>query len=125
MFKLQPKFDVSQGISAIETFSALANTALSTAARITALNLNTSLSILEHNLALTKALGNIKNLQGGLQGLSAIDGAFTQPNLEKIANYSRELIEIAQQSGVEVNDILRSEKNVFRMSLPSNTRKAA
>ncbi len=121
MYNLQAPFDATRSISALEIFSALANSALTAAGRLTALNLNTTLDILENSLTMGATLADVK----GLQDLGNMNHKFRQPAIDKLAEYSRNLVEIARQSGEEVAEILHAENGKISASIPAALRKAA
>ena len=68
--------------AAVDSMLSLANTALASAERIAALNLNTARSLLEDSVANTKALMGAKDVQEAM----SLQASLAQPNVEKAVN---------------------------------------
>ena len=101
---------------AVDSLLTVANTALASAERIAALNLNTARSFLEDSVANTKALLGAKDPQE----VVAIQAALAQPNVEKAVAYSRSIYEISAQTQEELSKLVESQfadfqKNVSAM----------
>ena len=83
---------------AVDSLLTVANTALASAERIAALNLNTARSMLEDSVANTKAILGAKDPQEA----AAIQASLAQPNVEKAVAYSRSVYEISAQTQEEL-----------------------
>ena len=75
----------------VDSLLAVANTALASAERIAALNLNTARSVMEDSVSGAKALMGAKDVQEAL----SIQASLAQPNVEKAVAYSRSVYEIS------------------------------
>ncbi len=104
MFTTPEQFAAANKAS-VDAMLSLANTALASAERIAALNLNTARTLLEDGVANTKAILGAKNPQEAL----ALSTAQAQPTVEKIVSYNRSLYEISAQSKEEVSKLLESQ----------------
>ena len=71
--------------AAVESLLTLANTALASAERVAALNLNTARSVLEDSVSNTKAILGAKDAQEAI----SVQATLAQPNVEKAVAYSR------------------------------------
>ncbi|MDQ5945051.1 MAG: hypothetical protein QG619_470, partial [Pseudomonadota bacterium] len=80
--------------AAVESLLTLANTALASAERVAALNLNTARSVLEDSVSNTKALLGAKDAQEAI----SVQATLAQPNVEKAVAYSRSVYEISAQT---------------------------
>ncbi len=99
---LNPK-DLTAGTEArIESLLNLANTAIASAERLAALNLNTSRALLEENLAAAKALLAAKDQKE----LASIQAGLLQPAVEKAVAYSRAVYEISTSTEAEVSKLV-------------------
>ncbi len=103
MFSTPEQFAAANKAS-IETMLSLANTALTSAERIAALNLSTVRTMLDDGVANTKAIFGAKNMREAV----ALSAAQTQPAAEKVAGYERSLYEISAQSKNDVAKLLES-----------------
>ncbi|MDA0190580.1 MAG: phasin family protein, partial [Proteobacteria bacterium] len=88
--------------ASVESLLSLANTALASAERIAALNLNTARSLLEDSVSNTKAILGAKDVQEAI----SVQASLAQPNVEKAVAYSRSVYEISAQSQEEVSKLL-------------------
>ena len=75
----------------LETLLSLANSALARAERLTELNLNTTRSVLEDGVAITRKLAEAKTPQE----LASLQAELTQPMLDKAVAYARNVQELA------------------------------
>lgn len=107
--------------ASIESLLTLANTALASAERIAALNLNTARSLLEDGVSNTKAILSAKDVQEAL----AVQAALAQPNVEKAVAYSRSVYEISAQSQEEVSKLLEGQFGEFQKQVATLLDKAA
>lgn len=94
----------------VETLLSLANTALASAERIAALNLNTARSVLEDGVANAKALMGAKDVQEAI----AVQSSMAQPNVEKAVTYSRSMYEISAQTQEEMSKLVESQFGEFQ-----------
>jgi phasin family protein len=99
--------------ASVEAMLSLANTALASAERIAALNLNTARSILEESVANTKAILGAKDIQE----VVAVQTSLAQPNVEKAVSYSRSFYEISAQSQEEVAKLLEAQYGDFQKTV--------
>lgn len=91
--------------AAVDSLLSLANTALSSAERIAALNLNTARSVLEDSVANTKAILGAKDVQEAL----SLQASLAQPNVEKAVAYTRSVYEINAQTKEELAKIVEAQ----------------
>ena len=106
--------------AAVDSMLSLANTALASAERIAALNLNTARSILEDSVSGTKAILGAKDPQEAM----TIQASLAQPNVEKAVAYSRSIYEISAQTQEEVTKMLESQFGDFQKQMASMLEKA-
>ena len=99
--------------AAVDSLLTLANTALASAERIAALNLNTARSIIEDGVANSKALMGVKDVQEAL----AIQTTIAQPAVEKAVAYSRSMYEIGAQTQEEVAKVFEAQYGEFQKSV--------
>ncbi|MDR2679112.1 MAG: phasin family protein, partial [Zoogloeaceae bacterium] len=78
----------------VDSLLSLSNTALASAERFAALNLNTARSVFEDSVSGTKALLDAKTPQEAFTQ----QAAQVQPNVEKAVAYTRSVYEIAAQA---------------------------
>jgi phasin family protein len=103
MFNTPEQFAAANKAS-VDALLTLANTALASAERIAALNLNTARSVLEDGVANAKALLGAKDPQE----FFSVQASLAQPSLEKAVAYSRSVYEISAQSKGRVRQAARS-----------------
>jgi len=96
--------------ASVDAMLSLANTALASAERIAALNLNTARSMLEDGVANTKAILGAKDPQEAM----AVQASLAQPNVEKAVAYTRSVYEITAQSKEEVSKLLEGQFGDFQ-----------
>ena len=89
----------------VDSLLSVANTALASAERIAALNLNTARSVLEDSVSGAKALMGAKDVQEAM----AIQASLAQPNVEKAVAYARSVNEIMAEGQQEVTKLLESQ----------------
>lgn len=104
MYSVPTQF-ASAGKSGIEAMLTIANTAFSGIERLAALNLNTARMLLEDGAATTKSALAIKDMQE----LLSLQTSLTKPSLEKAADYSRSLYEIATQTQGEMAKVYEAQ----------------
>jgi len=123
MFESPEEFTSANKV-AVDSLLSLANTALASAERIAALNMDTARSALEDGVAGSKAVLSAKDPQEALSASTAM----AQPGIEKAVAYSRNVYEISAQTQAEVSKTLESQFNSFQeqvSDLMSKTAKSA
>jgi phasin family protein len=104
MFTTPEQFAAANKAS-VDALLSLANTALASAERIAALNLNTARSMLEDGMANAKAVLGAKDPQEAM----TLSVAQAQPAVEQVVAYNRSLYEISAQSKEEVAKVLEGQ----------------
>lgn len=107
--------------ASIDSLLTLANTALASAERIAALNLNTVRSVLEDSVSNTKALLGAKDVQEAMN----IQASLAQPNVEKAVAYSRSVYEISAQTQEEFSKMVEAQFGDFQKQVAGLLDKAA
>ena len=107
--------------AAVESLLTLANTALASAERVAALNLNTARSLLEDGVANTKALLAAKDVQE----LVNLQASLAQPIVEKAVAYARSVYEITSQSQEEIGKVFEGQVAEINKGVASALDKAA
>ncbi|MFZ4538860.1 phasin family protein [Propionivibrio sp.] len=120
MFTTPEQFTAANKAS-VDALLSLANTALSSAERIAALNLNTARSLLEDGVNNAKAILGAKDPREAV----TLSVAQAQPAVEQIVGYNRSLYEISAQSKEEVAKLLESQFGDFQKQVSSLMEKAA
>ena len=105
----------------VDSLLSVANTALASAERVAALNLNTARSILEDGVANTKAMLAVKDVQE----LMNLQTSLAQPIVEKAVAYARSVYEITSQSQEEVSKVMESQVAEINKGVASALDKAA
>lgn len=96
--------------ASVDAMLTLANTALASAERIAALNLNTARSMLEDGVANAKAMLGAKDAQE----FFSVQASLAQPSLEKAVAYTRSVYEISAQSKEEIGKLLEAQFGDFQ-----------
>ena len=109
MFNTPEQFAAANKAS-VDAMLTLANTALASAERIAALNLNTARSMLEDGVANAKAMLGAKDPQE----FFSLQSSLAQPGLEKAVAYSRSVYEISAQSKEEILKLLEAQFSDFQ-----------
>jgi phasin family protein len=112
MYSMPTQF-ASAGKSGVEAMLTVANTAFASIERLAALNLNIARTMLEDSAANTKSLLAIKDMQE----LINLQTSLAQPSLEKAADYSRALYEIASQTQNEMVKVCEAQLSEFRAAV--------
>ena len=107
--------------AAVESLLTLANTALASAERVAALNLNTARSVMEDSVSGAKALMGAKDVQE----LVSLQTSLAQPVVEKAVAYSRSIYEIASQTQEEVSKLFEAQVAVANKTFAAALDKAA
>jgi phasin family protein len=120
MFATPEQFAAANKAS-VDSMLSLANTALASAERIAALNLNTARSLIEDSVASSKALMGVKDVQG----LVSLQSSLAQPNVEKAVAYSRSVYEISAQTQEELAKMVEVQFADFQKQVAALLDKAA
>ena len=105
----------------VDSLLSVANTALASAERIAALNLNTARSVMEDSVSGAKALMGAKDPQEAL----SIQASLAQPNVEKAVAYSRSVYEISAQTQEEFSKMIEAQFGDFQKTVAGLLDKAA
>ncbi len=105
----------------VDSLLAVANTALASAERIAALNLNTARATLEDTASGVQTVLGAKNPQEALAAQSAL----TQPAVEKAVAYGRSVVEITTQTQQELAKMVEAQFGDFQKSVASMLETAA
>ena len=116
MFKTPEQFATANK-AAVDSMLTLANTALASAERIAALNLNTARSVMEDSVSGAKALMGAKDVQEAL----SIQASLAQPNVA----YSRSVYEISAQTQEELSKMVEAQFGEFQKTVAGLLDKAA
>ena len=101
--------------ASVDALLSLANTALASAERIAALNLNTARTALEDGMSNAKAVLGAKNPQEAV----SMAVSQTQPAVEQVVAYNRSLYEISAQSKDEMAKVLESQYSEYQKQVTS------
>ncbi len=112
MFNTPEQFAAANKAS-VDAMLTLANTALASAERIAALNLNTARSMLEDGVANAKAMLGAQNAQE----FFAVQASIAQPGIEKAVAYSRSVYEISAQSKEEISKLIEAQFGDFQKQM--------
>jgi len=99
----------------VDSLLSVANTALASAERIAALNLNTARAALEDGAAGVKSVLEAKDPQAAL----AAQKALAQPAIDKAVAYSRSVYEISSQTQQELAKMVEAQFGEFQKSIGS------
>ena len=116
-----PEQFASANKATVDSLLSLANTALASAERIAALNLNTARSVIEDSVSGAKAMMGAKDVQEAL----SIQASLTQPNVEKAVAYSRSVYEISAQTQEELSKMVEGQFGDFQKTVAGLLDKAA
>ena len=105
----------------VDSLLSVANTALASAERIAALNLNTARAALEDTVSGVKTVMSAKDPQAAL----AAQTALTQPAVEKAVAYSRSMYEITAQTQQELAKMVEAQFGDFQKSVSGMLEQAA
>ena len=119
MFNTPEQFAEANKAS-VDAMLTLANTALASAERIAALNLNTARSMLEDGVANAKAMLGAKDAKEFL----SVQASLAQPGLEKAVAYTRSVYEISAQSKEEISKLLETQFSDYQKTVMSLLEKA-
>jgi len=107
--------------AAVDSLLSVANTALASAERIAALNLNTARASLEDTVSGVKAVLASKDPKEAL----AAQTALAQPAVEKAVAYTRSVYEITAQTQQELAKMVEAQFGEFQKSVAGMLEKAA
>jgi len=105
----------------VDSLLSVANTALASAERIAALNLNTARAALEDTVSGVKSVLGAKDPKAAL----AAQTSLAQPAVEKAVAYSRSVYEITSQTQQELASMVQAQFGDFQKSVASLVEKAA
>ncbi|MDR1647949.1 MAG: TIGR01841 family phasin [Zoogloeaceae bacterium] len=112
---LSPEQFSAANKAVVDSLLSLSNTALASAERFAALNLNTARSVFEDSVSGTKALLDAKTPQEAFSQ----QAAQVQPNVEKAVAYTRSVYEIAAQAKDDLSKQIEGQYAEFQKSLTS------
>jgi phasin family protein len=105
----------------VDSLLSVANTALASAERIAALNLNTARSSLEDTASNVQAVLGAKDPQAAM----AAQAALAQPAVEKAVAYGRSVYEITSETQQELAKMVEAQFGDFQKSVASMVEMAA
>ena len=105
----------------VDSLLSVANTALASAERIAALNLNTARAALEDTAAGVKSVMEAKDPQAAI----AAQQALAQPAVEKAVAYSRSVVEISTQTQQELAKMVEAQFGEFQKPISNMVELAA
>ena len=104
---------VAANKAAVDSLLSVANTALASAERIAALNLNTARAALEDTVSGVQAIAGAKSPQD----IASVATALTQPAIEKATAYARSVYEITSQSQGELTKMIEAQFGDFQKTI--------
>jgi phasin family protein len=104
---------VAANKAAVDSLLSVANTALASAERIAALNLNTARAALEDTVSGVQAIAGAKSPQD----IASVATALTQPAIEKATAYARSVYEITSQSQGELTKMIEAQFGDFQKTV--------
>ena len=105
----------------VDSLLAVANTALATAERIAALNLNAARTSLDDSSSAAKAILEVKNPGDA----AALKSSILEPAVAKAADYSRSLFEISTESQQQFAKMLEGQFTDFQKQVATIAEQAA
>lgn len=118
---INPEQFAAANKAAIDSLLSVANTALASAERIAALNLETAKSLLADTVTNTKAVMGAKDVKEAL----SIQASLAQPSVEKAVAYGRSVYEISSETQQELAKMVEAQFGDFQKSMSSLLEKAA
>ena len=118
---INPEQFAAANKAAVDSLLSVANTALASAERIAALNLNTARSSLEDTASNVQAVLGAKDPQAAL----AAQAALAQPAVEKAVAYSRSVYEITSETQQELAKMVEAQFGDFQKNVAAMVEKAA
>jgi phasin family protein len=110
---INPEQFAAANKATVDSLLSVANTALASAERIAALNLNTVRSALEDSVSGAKSVMAAKDPQEALK----LQSSLTQPAVEKAVAYSRSVYEITSQTQQELAKMVEAQFGDFQKSM--------
>lgn len=110
---INPEQFAAANKATVDSLLSVANTALASAERIAALNLNTARAALEDTVTGVKSVLGAKDPQAAL----AAQTSLAQPAVEKAVAYSRSVYEITTQTQQELAKAVQSQFGDFQKSV--------
>ncbi len=110
---INPEQFAAANKATVDSLLSVANTALATAERIAALNLNTARASLEDTASGVKSVMSAKDPQAAL----AAQKALAQPAVEKAVAYSRSVYEITSETQQELAKMVQAQFGDFQKSM--------
>ena len=110
---IKPEQFAAANKATVDSLLSVANTALASAERIAALNLNAARSALEDTASGVKSVLSAKDPQEAL----AVQSALAQPAVEKAVAYSRSVYEITAQTQQELAKMVEAQFGDFQKSI--------
>ena len=105
----------------VDSLLSVANTALASAERIAALNLNTARAALEDTVSGVQSVMSAKDPQAALAAQSSL----AKPAVDKAVAYSRSMIEITTQTQQELAKMVEAQFGDFQKSIAGLVEKAS
>jgi len=112
---------VAANKAAVDSLLSVANTALASAERLAALNLNTARAALEDSVSGVKAIAGAK----GVQDVASAATSLTQPAIEKATAYARSVYEITSQTQGELTKLVEAQFGDFQKTIAGLVEQAA
>ena len=110
---INPEQFAAANKATVDSLLSVANTALASAERIAALNLNTVRSALEDSVSGAKSVMAAKDPQEALK----LQSSLAQPAVEKAVAYSRSVYEITSQTQQELAKMVEAQFGDFQKSM--------
>ena len=110
---INPEQFAAANKATVDSLLSVANTALASAERIAALNLNTVRSALEDSVSGAKSVMSAKDPQEALK----LQSSLAQPAVEKAVAYSRSVYEITSQTQQELAKMVEAQFGDFQKSM--------
>ena len=110
---IKPEQFAAANKATVDSLLSVANTALASAERIAALNLNAARSALEDTASGVKSVLSAKDPQEAL----AVQSSLAQPAVEKAVAYSRSVYEITAQTQQELAKMVEAQFGDFQKSI--------
>ncbi|NTV69653.1 MAG: phasin family protein [Azonexaceae bacterium] len=117
---INPEQFAAANKATVDSLLSVANTALASAERIAALNLNTARSALEDTVSGVKSVMEAKDPKEAL----AAQTALAQPAVEKAVAYSRSVYEITAQTQQDLAKMVEAQFGDFQKSIAGMVEKA-
>jgi phasin family protein len=110
---INPEQFAAANKATVDSLLSVANTALASAERIAALNLNTARSALEDTVSGVKSVMGAKDPQAAI----AVQTSLAKPAVEKAVAYTRSMYEITSESQQELAKMVEAQFGDFQKSM--------